>query len=183
MSRPADRDVLTIDILGRKNVIHVGIDLVSYVADTVVSSLPSSTYALVTDKNIAALLLREFTANFERAIAALRPNARFLVHVIPPGEQTKSRQGKADVEDWLLSERATRDSVLVALGGGVVGDLIGFTAATFMRGLKYVQVPTTLLAMVDSAVGGKASLNHLSVSIGACKLNQDYTDCHRYSAR
>jgi pentafunctional AROM polypeptide len=168
MSRPVARHVLTIDILGRENAIHVGIDLVSYVADTVVSSLPSSTYALVTDTNIAALLLPEFTANFERAIATFRPSARFLFHVVPPGEQTKSRQGKAEVEDWLLAERATRDSVLIALGGGVVGDLIGFTAATFMRGLKYVQVPTTLLSMVDSAIGGKVSLKLLFLPTRRC---------------
>jgi pentafunctional AROM polypeptide len=155
-ARPDERtDVLSIDILGRSSAIRVGIDITAYVADTVVSSLASSSYALVTDTNIAAFLLPAFVANFERAIAAFRPSARLLVHVIPPGEQTKSRQGKAEIEDWLLSQRTTRDSVLIALGGGVVGDLVGFTAATFMRGLKFVQVPTTLLAMVDSAVGGK----------------------------
>lgn len=64
---------------------------------------------------------------------------------------------KAELEDFMLEHRCTRDTVVLALGGGVVGDLVGFVSANFMRGVRYCQIPTTLLAMVDSAVGGKVS--------------------------
>lgn len=83
---------------------------------------------------------------------------RWITKVIAPGEQSKSRATKAMLEDFMLSHRCTRDTVVLALGGGVVGDLIGFVSANFMRGVRYCQIPTTLLAMVDSAVGGKVRL-------------------------
>jgi 3-dehydroquinate synthase len=80
--------------------------------------------------------------------------------LIPDGERYKTRQTLATVHDAFLAEGLQRDAVVVAFGGGVVGDLAGFAAATYMRGLIWVQVPTTLLAMVDSSVGGKVGVNH-----------------------
>ena len=77
---------------------------------------------------------------------------------IEPGEQSKSLEVYSEVLDW-LADRASRSSRLIALGGGVVGDLAGFCAATFMRGVELVQVPTSLLAMVDSSVGGKVGID------------------------
>lgn len=150
--RPEDEvDIAKVSILGTES-IHLGFHLAPYIASTVISTLPSSAYALVTDTHIASIHLEPL----KQAFAAQLPSkSRFLVHTIPPGEGSKSRQGKAEIEDWLLENRCTRDTVLLALGGGVIGDLIGFVAATFMRGVKVVQIPTTLLAMVDSAVGGK----------------------------
>lgn len=79
--------------------------------------------------------------------------------VVPPGERSKTRARWAALLDWLVARRYGRDTVIVAVGGGVVGDLAGFVAATFLRGIPYVQVPTSLLAMVDSSVGGKTGLN------------------------
>ena len=76
-----------------------------------------------------------------------------------PGEQSKSPEVAADLWEQLLDQGADRKTVVVALGGGVVGDLAGFVAATFTRGLRFVQVPTTLLAQVDSSVGGKVGVN------------------------
>ena len=125
-----------------------------------VSSLPASNYVLFTDSNLAPAFLDTFEAAFTQVISAAggyQAEARFLSHVIAPGEQSKSRETKAALEDFMLSHRCTRDTVVLALGGGVVGDLVGFVAANFMRGVRYVQIPTTLLAMVDSAVGGKVS--------------------------
>ena len=81
--------------------------------------------------------------------------------VIPDGEAHKDWQTLDRVFDALLRARADRRSVLIALGGGVVGDLTGFAAATYQRGIDYIQVPTTLLAQVDSSVGGKTAINHL----------------------
>jgi 3-dehydroquinate synthase len=76
------------------------------------------------------------------------------------GEKSKSRKVKAELEDKLISLGAGRDSAIIALGGGVVGDIAGFVAATLFRGIPYVQVPTTLLADVDSSVGGKTAIDH-----------------------
>lgn len=79
---------------------------------------------------------------------------------IPPGESSKSLAQADQIFDWLVAERAERKHAVLAFGGGVVGDLAGFVAATYLRGLPFVQVPTTALAMVDSAIGGKVAVNH-----------------------
>lgn len=78
----------------------------------------------------------------------------------PAGEASKSRRVRDEIEDGVIGLGAGRDTALVALGGGVVGDLTGFVAATFNRGIPYLQVPTTLIGMVDSAIGGKTGINH-----------------------
>lgn len=96
----------------------------------------------------------------EAAAGPLR-EAGFTVAIypIPPGEQSKSLAAATEAFQWLASHRFERRDSIVALGGGVVGDLAGFVAATYLRGLAYVQVPTTLLAMVDSSIGGKTAVN------------------------
>jgi 3-dehydroquinate synthase len=78
----------------------------------------------------------------------------------PAGESSKTRRVRDEIEDGIIALGAGRDTALVALGGGVVGDLTGFVAATFTRGIPYVQVPTTLIGMVDAAIGGKTGINH-----------------------
>lgn len=128
----ADADVLKVSILG-KDSIHCGFHLIPYIAQTVLSNLPSSTYVLVTDTNVANFHLTAFEKEFELRISSLPTSStkpRFLSLVIPPGETSKSREGKANIEDFLLLHRCTRDSVILALGGGVIGDLVGFVAAT-----------------------------------------------------
>ena len=80
--------------------------------------------------------------------------------VVPPGERTKTLDTAVKLYDWLVERRAERFHAIVALGGGMVGDLAGFVAATFLRGVPLVQVPTTLVAMADSAIGGKVAVNH-----------------------
>ncbi len=81
-------------------------------------------------------------------------------HVIPSGESSKSVQGLSSLYDWMIGGGVERSDVAIAIGGGVVGDLVGFAAATTLRGIGLVQVPTTLLSMVDSSVGGKTGINH-----------------------
>ena len=81
-------------------------------------------------------------------------------HLIPAGEQYKNLQTIAQVYDTAFSNHLERSSTLVALGGGVIGDMTGFTAATWLRGINFVQVPTSLLAIVDASVGGKTGVNH-----------------------
>jgi len=130
-----------------------------YVAEDLLRNIPSSTYILITDTNIGDLYVPTFERSFAAVASTLPSPPRLLTYTIPPGETSKSRTTKAAVEDWLLSKECTRDTVIVALGGGVIGDMIGFVAATYMRGIKFVQVPTTLLAMVDSSIGGKTAID------------------------
>ena len=82
------------------------------------------------------------------------------IELIPSGENQKSLDGLSNVYDWLLGNGVQRQDVLIALGGGKVGDLAGFAAATVLRGIGLIQIPTTLLAMVDSSIGGKTAINH-----------------------
>jgi pentafunctional AROM polypeptide len=124
-------DVRKVSILG-KDSIHCGFHLVPYIVKTVLETLPSSTYVLFTDTNVGNLHLPAFEAEFEKGIHSLKSdtNPRFLSYVLPPGETSKSRECKAELEDYLLLNKCTRDTVLLAVGGGVMGDLIGFVAAT-----------------------------------------------------
>ncbi|KAM0746384.1 Shikimate dehydrogenase [Meredithblackwellia eburnea MCA 4105] len=149
-----------VSILG-KDSIHCGFHLIPYIVETVLSTLQSSTYVLITDTNLSTIYLDAFEQAFTAAIKDLPGPTppRWLSRTIPPGEQSKSREVKAQLEDFLLANRCTRDTVVLALGGGVVGDLVGFVSANFMRGVRYCQIPTTLLAMVDSAVGGKTAID------------------------
>ncbi len=107
--------------------------------------------AVVTDENVARL--------HGAALAGLFAEARAPVHTIAAGEESKSIAELGRALDFLASSGLDRAGVLFAVGGGVVGDLAGFAAASYLRGIRYYQVPTTLLAMVDSSVGGKTGVN------------------------
>jgi 3-dehydroquinate synthase len=110
--------------------------------------------AIVTNPVVAPLYL-------DRVAASLRAcGAEPVIVVVPDGEDHKDWQTLNLIYDALLSARCGRDTLLVALGGGVVGDVAGFAAATYQRGVPFIQVPTTLLAQVDSSVGGKTAVNH-----------------------
>ena len=130
--------------------IHLGFHLFPHIVRTLLvgtsnakpsPTAVSSTFVLVTDSNIAKLFLNDFEAEFRRGIDALptssagaststKPKPRLLTYVIPPGEGSKNRETKAAIEDWMLNQKVTRDATVIALGGGVIGDLIGFVAAT-----------------------------------------------------
>ncbi|KAK5069762.1 3-dehydroquinate dehydratase (3-dehydroquinase) [Lithohypha guttulata] len=149
---------IRINLLGKESII---IDFGlwnNFIANDLISTLPSSTYVLITDTNIGKLYTKSFSESFHNASSG---TSRLLTLEIPPGESSKSRQTKDEIEDWLLSQSPPcgRDTVIIALGGGVIGDLTGFVAATYMRGIRFVQVPTTLLAMVDSSIGGKTAID------------------------
>lgn len=107
---------------------------------------------LITDSNVAPLHL-------DRLLGAL-PLAPEQIFTLPAGETQKTWANAERVLDWLLASRLPRDGVLVALGGGVVGDLTGFVASIYQRGIEFLQLPTTLLSQVDSSVGGKTGVNH-----------------------
>ena len=113
----------------------------------------AQTVAIVTDDNVKALYLRPVLESLNREGYK---TACLSVH---PGENSKSTGSYIAVMNWLAENRFTRTDIIAALGGGVVGDLAGFAAATYLRGVTLVQIPTTLLAMVDSSVGGKTAID------------------------
>ncbi|KAK9369894.1 EPSP synthase-domain-containing protein [Lipomyces kononenkoae] len=147
-----------VTILGRDSIV-VGYNLIRELVAEVLKDVPSSTYILVTDTHIGTLHLPAFVKAFEDLTQSLDEPPRFISYTVLPGEKSKSRATKAAIEDWMLENRCTRDSVLLALGGGVIGDMAGYVAATFMRGIRFIQVPTTLLSMVDSSIGGKTAID------------------------
>ncbi len=114
--------------------------------------LPSRQVLIVTNTTVAPLYLE----TIEKALAPRRVTKAIL----PDGEQYKTLQTFSEIIDSLVEHRMNRDAAIVALGGGVIGDMAGFAAACYQRGIDYVQVPTTLLAQVDSSVGGKTAINH-----------------------
>lgn len=160
-TKATERDVAKVSILGSES-ITVGFHLTEYIIRDVLTSIPASNYVLITDTNLAPIYLDTYTKAFKKISQEIyqdKKEPRFFTRVLPPGEMSKSRKVKADIEDWLLSNAVTRDTCFLAMGGGVIGDLIGFVAATFMRGAPFVQIPTTLLAMVDSSIGGKTAID------------------------
>jgi pentafunctional AROM polypeptide len=148
-----------IAILGKEDIV-IDFDIWrTFVVEDLLLNLTSSTYVLITDTNLAGLYVPSFENSFQELALKSNPSPRLLTYEIPPGESSKSRETKAEIEDWMLSKQCTRDTVIIALGGGVIGDMLGYVAATFMRGVRFVQVPTTLLSMVDSSIGGKTAID------------------------
>ncbi len=132
-------------------VITVAPSSLDSLGDAVRAVAPAFRYAIITDTNVGPRYAR-------RAVASFRDDPVIVLQV-EAGEAHKTRASWAHLTDQLLAAGFGRDSTIVALGGGVVGDLAGFVAATFMRGIPYVQVPTTLLAMIDSSIGGKTGVD------------------------
>ncbi|CCC68601.1 hypothetical protein NCAS_0B05170 [Naumovozyma castellii] len=149
-------DLVKVPILG-KDIIHVGYNIHTHIVESILASCKSSTYVIINDTNLSKIpyykaLLVEFQSNLPK-------ESRLLKYQVKPGEANKNRETKAAIEDYLLKQGCTRDTVIIAIGGGIIGDMIGFVAATFMRGVRVVQVPTSLLAMVDSSIGGKTAVD------------------------
>ena len=144
---------LSVALGERSYPIHIGTGLLDR-GELIVPYLARKSVAIVTNTTVAPLFLG-------RLAGALASEGVEVVRiVVPDGEDHKDWQTLNAVFDTLLEKRCGRDTTLVALGGGVIGDLAGFAAATYQRGVHYVQVPTTLLAQVDSSVGGKTAINH-----------------------
>jgi 3-dehydroquinate synthase len=116
------------------------------------SQIPGNDFMIVTDTTVARLYL----AKLRTALG----DRRVFECILPDGEQHKTLQSASWVFDALVGNKLNRDATVLALGGGVVGDIAGFAAACYQRGIGYVQIPTTLLAQVDSSVGGKTGVNH-----------------------
>ena len=133
--------------------IHIGRGLLGR-ADLILPHLKTQRVAIVTNEVVGPLYLERLRAGLEDA------GVRTAAVVLPDGEAHKDWETLARIFDMLLAERCERSTTLVALGGGVVGDMGGFAAACYQRGMPFIQVPTTLLSQVDSSVGGKTAINH-----------------------
>ena len=144
-------ETLTVELGARSYPIVIGDGLLDSGFD-LTPYLPGRTCLIVTNETVAPLYLDK--------LKACLPGVRFESVSLPDGEQYKTMATVEEILDTLVAMRAGRDTTIVALGGGVVGDIAGFAAACYMRGVAFIQVPTTLLAQVDSSVGGKTGVNH-----------------------
>jgi 3-dehydroquinate synthase len=148
------QDVI-VGLAERQYPIAIGGDCLEALGPRVLEALPKCDRLLViTNPELGRLHANKVTRSLQKAGLAAE------VMGIPEGEQHKSLRTVEEIWDHLIQHGYTRQSALLALGGGVVGDITGFAAACYMRGIPFVQVPTTLLAMVDSSVGGKTGVNH-----------------------
>ena len=145
--------VVRVDLPGRAYDIWIGAGLMERAGGLVRPLLRRPRVAVVTDANVARL----HWPAFRRALDRESIEAEALV--LPAGEGTKDWEHLARTVEWLLAQKVERRDLVVALGGGVIGDLAGFAAAVLRRGVRFVQIPTTLLAQVDSSVGGKTGIN------------------------
>ena len=144
---------LDVGLAERSYQIHIGQDLISQ-PELLLKHIPHKRVAVISNTTVAPLYLEKLT----RTLAS--NGIQMQTIILPDGEQYKNGASLGIIYDALLSGRCERNTPLIALGGGVIGDLTGFAAATYLRGVPFIQVPTTLLAQVDSSVGGKTGVNH-----------------------
>ena len=145
--------MITVPLGDRTYPIHIGSGMLDCLGAHVLEALGEISVAVVIDDNVAPLYLARAVKSLENA------GLRVCTVTLPHGEATKSLDQLANLYAFLCEKRLTRRDAVVALGGGVIGDLTGLAAATFLRGVHFIQVPTTLLAQVDSSVGGKVAVD------------------------
>jgi 3-dehydroquinate synthase len=153
MSMAEPVSIVPVALAGREYDIVIGRGVIDQAGSRIAALAPKARAAIVTDETVARHHLARLTASLQAAGIAATPI------VLKPGEATKNWADLGKVVEAILADRLERGDVVIALGGGVIGDLTGFAAAIVRRGMKFVQVPTTLLAQVDSSVGGKTAVN------------------------
>lgn len=146
-------DDVAVELGARSYVVRVGQGLLAQAGGEIAPLLRRKQVWVITEETVAALHLAAFKDGLQQAGIS----AEALI--LPPGESTKSWPMLERCVEWLLAQKVERGDIVVALGGGVIGDLVGFAAAILRRGVRFVQVPTSLLAQVDSSVGGKTGIN------------------------
>ncbi len=150
---PSSFQTLEVSLGERSYPIHIGSCLIDK-ADLILPHLKRKSVAIVTNTTVAPLYLEKIASALRQA------GVKVIEIVLPDGESYKNAETLNLIYDALLKHRAERSTTLIALGGGVIGDLTGYAAATYLRGVPFIQIPTTLLAQVDSSVGGKTGINH-----------------------
>jgi pentafunctional AROM polypeptide len=161
MAKNGHAKVLEIPVIGDSRVL-VGSGLLEDVPRRLLAAgITPATFVVISDATVFShygpRLVQAFVKEGFAEDAGSNP--RVLSYQIRPGEASKSRDNKDKIEDFMLENRCVRNTVVVALGGGVIGDLSGFIAATYMRGVPVIQIPTSTMAMIDSSVGGKTAIN------------------------
>jgi 3-dehydroquinate synthase len=147
------RETVRVNLPGREYNIVIGPGLLAEAGALIAPMLRRKRVAIVTDENVAAAQLH----NLQAGLSAGGITSEVLI--LPAGEATKSWDQFSRTVEWLIAQKVERGDVVVAFGGGVIGDLAGFAAAVVRRGVRFVQVPSSLLAQVDSSVGGKTGIN------------------------
>ncbi len=147
------RQTVPVDLPGRAYSIEIGPGVVADIAAHLDPHMRRRRVAIVTDDTLAALHLPALTDRLKAA------SVEVVSLSLPPGEATKGWPQFSRTVEWLLEQKVERGDLVIAFGGGVIGDLVGFAASVVRRGVRFVQVPTTLLAQVDSSVGGKTGIN------------------------
>lgn len=143
--------ILTVDLQERSYPIYIGQALLDN-KDYLIQHIKSKTVVIITNTTVAPLYLSK--------VEKLLEDYKVISVILPDGEVYKDIKTLTTIYDKLLENQCDRKTTLVALGGGVIGDITGFAAATYQRGVPFIQIPTTLLAQVDSSVGGKTAVNH-----------------------
>jgi len=134
--------------------VFVGYGLLDKLGEKIKETGLSGAVTIISDETVFPI--------YGRRVESILQNAGFAVNTfaVPPGEETKNINSAIKIYDFLVEQRVERDDMLIALGGGMVGDLAGFVAATFLRGIPWIPLPTSLVAMVDASIGGKVGVNH-----------------------
>lgn len=146
-------ETVHVGLVGREYDVLIGPDLIATAGARVADMLTVKKVAIVTDENVARLHLATLQASLDAAGVA------HSALTLPAGESTKRWPEFTKTVEWLLEQKVERNGLVIALGGGVIGDLVGFAASVLRRGVRFVQIPTSLLAQVDSSVGGKTGIN------------------------
>lgn len=144
---------LKVELANRSYPIHIGRNLLTN-ASLILPYLKRKHVAIVTNTTVAPLYLDKLS----QALQA--EGVKVIPIILPDGEAYKNAETLNTIYDVLLQNRCERSTTIIALGGGVIGDLTGYAAATYLRGVPFIQIPTTLLSQVDSSVGGKTGINH-----------------------
>lgn len=144
---------LQVELGNRSYPIHIGQNLLSQ-AELMLPFLKRKQVAIVTNTTVAPLYLKKLADPLRAAGVSV------IEIILPDGEAYKNTETLNLIYDALLKNRCERSTTLIALGGGVIGDMTGYAAATYLRGVPFIQIPTTLLSQVDSSVGGKTGINH-----------------------
>jgi len=145
---------IIVELKEREYPIYVTVDGLNQFASHFDNSLLGKKVAIITNEKVGALYLSQLTATLKEKKCKVYPIK------IEDGEQYKSQETVNQIYDRLIAEKFERSSTIIALGGGVIGDVAGFAASTLLRGINFIQVPTTLLAQTDASIGGKVGINH-----------------------
>lgn len=146
--------IITVNLGDRSYPILIQSGILSSIGKQIREKTKTSHVAVISDQTVSSLYGEMVLDSINQA------DIQVSLFIVPDGEESKSSEQTQKIYTQLIDKQFKRDSLIIALGGGVIGDLAGFIAATFLRGISLIQVPTTLLAQVDSSVGGKVGINH-----------------------